>query len=99
HSRIQRRVRILKYDLHVAALAAQVLLAETKQVDAVKSYGSRIRLEKAEDCAACGGFAAAGFANQTKCLSFINVETDVVDGLDMSCNTRKDTASNREIFF
>src|SRR5207302_7463274 len=56
-------------------------------------------LQKAEDCAACGGFAAAGFPNEAKRLSFINVEADVVDGLDVSRYTREDTASNREIFF
>src|SRR5437762_1456324 len=99
HSGIQRCIRILKDELHVAAFPPQFLLIEPADLDTVKSYTAGIRLDEAQDGAARRRLPATGFADQTQRLTFIDIETDVIDRFDVCGNAREDAASNREIFF
>src|SRR5437899_1014469 len=65
HAGIQRRVRILKNDLHVAPFAAQLMLAKSEQINAIESYGSDIGLYKTQNCTPGRRFSATGFADET----------------------------------
>ena len=44
-----------------------------------------------------GGFAAARFADEAERLAAIDVEADVVDGLDVVDRAQEDAAADREI--
>src|SRR3954468_1765642 len=66
HTRVQRRVRILKDDLHVPARPTQTAARKRKHVLAAKSNGAGGRINQPQETASGGRLAAAGFADQTK---------------------------------
>ncbi len=59
HARVERRVGILKDDLHVAPHAAHVRRTEGQHVRAVELHLSRGRLDEAKDAAADGRLPGA----------------------------------------
>src|SRR4029079_18192136 len=83
HPRIERRVRILEHDLHLAPHPAQVLAAERRQLLAVEEHGAAGRLGQLEDAIAGRRLARAGLADDAERLAWSDLEADVVDRLDV----------------
>ena len=54
---------------------------------------------KAQDCTAGGGFAAAGFADQTHGMAALEVEGNAIDSLDMTHGLGHQAALDGEVFF
>src|SRR6516225_4370650 len=66
HARIERGIRILENDLHVAAQRPQLGPVERRDVRTLKPHLARGRLNQAQDAAPGGGLPAARFAYQTQ---------------------------------
>jgi hypothetical protein len=58
-ARVQRRVRILKHDLHPAAQGPQIVVGHLRDVLAVEHDAAGRGLGEAQDAAAEGALAAA----------------------------------------
>src|SRR5262245_47672115 len=82
HARVQRRVRILKHDLHVASRTTHTRRRERQHVLVPEVDLARARLDEAKSAASGGALAAAGLADEPEHLPFVNRETHIVDGLD-----------------
>ena len=84
HAGVQARVGILEHDLHTAAVGQHIhrdLLFLVKQHLAVIDDGAVRRFIQTQQGAACGGLAAAGFADQTQGLALADGKADVIDSL------------------
>src|SRR5262249_37515510 len=97
HARIERGIRILKNDLHVAAQGPQLRSVERCDVRTLKPPLARGRLSQAQDTAPGGGLAAAGFAHQTQGLPRAYLEAHVVDGVYPLGRARKDAALDEKL--
>jgi hypothetical protein len=82
HVRVQRRVRILKDDLHAAAERAELLLGHLRDFPAVEEDAPRGGLDEAEDRAAERALSAARLAHEAERLAAADVERGAVDGVD-----------------
>ena len=80
HAGIQRRIRILKH--HRSLLAEGLDIVLRHDLPAVVVNLTRRGLVKVQDCAADGGLAAAGFADQTQRLARFDGEAHIVHGLE-----------------
>jgi hypothetical protein len=80
HARVQRGIRILKNDLHVASRESKFLPRVLEDVRPAKPHFSRGGFDEPEDAAARGGLAAAGFPNKAERLTFVDRECHVVNG-------------------
>src|SRR5665647_3008488 len=69
-SGIERSIRVLKYHLQVAAELFELDAAVFGYAVAVEDHGAAVRCHEVCDEAGRGGFAAAGFADDTQCLAF-----------------------------
>ena len=78
HPGIQRRIRILKNDLHVAPRRAQPAAREAEHVLAPKNHRPRCRFDQPEQAAAGRRLAAARFSDETEGLALLDIEADVV---------------------
>src|SRR5262245_12145694 len=97
HPRIQRSIRILENDLHVAPLPAQFLLSQRQQINAIEQNRSSIRLEQTQDRATRRGFSAAGLPDQTERFAFVDGEADVIDCFHIIGNPTQNPAMNGKI--
>ena len=77
-ARVQGRERVLEDDLHVAPHLAQRLAFQGRYVATLEPDLARTRLDQAQDAAAGGRFAAAGFPDQAECFASGNIEADAV---------------------
>ena len=75
---VQRRIRILKDDLHLTAQFAQFLLIELSDIRSIQQHFTGSWLMQAEDRAADGGFSAAGFTHEAKRFAFGDAEAHIV---------------------
>ena len=82
HARIERGERVLEDDLHVAPHGAQIVAAEAAARPARRRRSRRGGLDQAQHAAARGGFAAAGFADQSERLAAIDRKRHAVDRVD-----------------
>jgi hypothetical protein len=80
HARVQRGIRILKNDLHVASRESKFLPRVLEDVRSAEPHLSRGGFDEPEDAAAGGGFAAAGFPHEAERLTFFDGEGHVVNG-------------------
>ena len=80
HARVQRRVGILKDDLHVAPRGAQPFGGEREHVLAVEPHRPARRFDQPEQAAAGRGLAAARLANQPERLALVDAEAHIVNG-------------------
>ena len=96
HAGVQRRVGILEDHLHAAAVGQHLLFIKGCDVRAVQQNLARRGLVQAHDGAADGGLSAAGLAHQAEGLARIEVEADVVHGLERLF-LLKEGAAHREI--
>src|SRR4051812_26082564 len=81
-ARIERGVRVLKDDLETAAAAPQFAGLKRGKVLALKQNRTGGWLDKLDDGAAEGGFAATAFADEPDGFSGGDVEADVIHGFD-----------------
>ncbi len=80
HARVERGVRILEDDLHLATRLAQAIAGEAQHVFPLKANFSRCRFDEPQDAAAGGRLATAGFTDQAERFAGIDREADPVDG-------------------
>src|SRR5262245_10215614 len=97
HPRVQRRIRILKHDLHVTPGLAHPLARKGEYVVVTKPDVAAGRLDQSEDAAAGRGLAAAGFADQSECLPLLNAEAHIVDRTYRRAVT-EETAATDKVF-
>jgi hypothetical protein len=82
HSRIERRVRILKDDVEVAPERPHPPPREMGDVCALESDRPVRRLEQAQDAVADGGLPASRLAHEAEELAGADRERDAVDRVD-----------------
>ena len=82
HARVQARVGVLEDELHVMAHALELALVHVSHVLALEHHLAVRGVREAHDAAARRGLAAARLAHEAEGLAGIDVEADVVDGLD-----------------
>ena len=91
HVRIQRGIRILKDHLHLRAQGAQLLFAQRCNIRSLQKDFAGGRLVKAYNRARERGFAASGFAHETKAFAFKNIQRNMVYRLDVLHRTPEHT--------
>ena len=84
HARIQRGIGVLEDHLHVTASAPHVAAADLGQFVVGKLHAAGRGHFQLQDSPAGGRLAAAAFADQTERLTLIDIETDAVNGLDVT---------------
>ncbi len=82
HARVERGVRVLKDDLHVAPRRPQPRAREGEHVFVPEPDRAGGRFDQPEDAATGGALAATGLPDQTEHLSFVDRKAHIVDGLD-----------------
>ena len=76
HPRIQRRVRILKHELHLLPQRAQFRAAKRREIAAVEIYGALGRLEQFQNQPPQRRFARSRLADQSQRLARLNLQID-----------------------
>jgi hypothetical protein len=97
HARVQRRVRVLEDDLHVAAQRLQLVAAQVEDILAVEKDRAFSGWDQAQDGARDGGFAAAGFPHQAEGFALAHGEADIIHRLDPRDHALEDARAHREI--
>src|SRR5262249_7173389 len=97
HSWVQRGIRILKNDLHVAAFSTQVLFPKRQQISTIEPDNAGVGFVESQDGAVCRGFATPGFADEPKRFARIDGEADIVNRFYIRRRTSKDATVNRKI--
>src|SRR6266404_7533636 len=95
HARVQRRVRVLKDDLHVAPHRAEIASGQREDVAAVERDGARRRLGEAQDTTSERRLAAAGLADDAERLARPHRQVDARDGVDGRPGTAEKSAADR----
>ena len=83
HARIERRVRVLKHELRLAAEGARLRVVEREHVLTVEAHAARGRLDQPQHEAADGRLAGAGLADQRQRLAGLDREAHAVDRVHM----------------
>jgi hypothetical protein len=96
-ARVQRRVRILEHDLHIAPVLPHGGGRELGHVDAVENDAARGRLEQLEHHPADRGLAASGFPDEPQGLGAADREADAIDGLHGALAPQQQAAMHREV--
>ena len=87
-------------DLHLGTQVTQLPAGHIVHFFAVEQYlTAGFFAGKAQDCTAGGGFAAAGFADQTHGMAALEVEGNAIDSLDMTHGLGHQAALDGEVFF
>src|SRR3989304_2866125 len=97
HPRIERRVRVLEDDLHVAAHGLQVGAAQLQHVDAVEPDGARAGLDQAQHRPSDRRLATTRLSHQAEGLAFPNGESHPVDRLDPAHGPLQHSGAHREV--
>lgn len=97
HARVEAACGILEDDLHVAAEALERVATCGDHVFAFEEDAAAGGWDEAQECAADGGFAAAGFTDETECFAFGDVEGDAIDGFDIAADALEQARANREV--
>src|SRR5262245_15030124 len=84
HSRVERRIRILKDDLHVAARLAHSARGKLQDVLAAEADLAAGRFDEPQHAPSRRRLAAARFADEPERLTLFDPEAHVVDGRDSS---------------
>ena len=80
HARIQRRIWILKDDLHLVSQFAQLALAHCGNVASLKFNVTTRWFDEPQQAAAGSRFTTSGLAHQTESLAARDIERHAVDG-------------------
>ena len=89
----QGRIRILEDDLHLPPPLPHRAGAKAQQIGAVEHNRAAGRLRQAQQHAAGGGFAAAGFTDQRQGFARRNIERHAVHGLHQPDTASKNHAT------
>ena len=97
--RVERGIGVLEDDLQLAPHGAHAAAGERRDVLPVEDDAAVSQREEADEGAAEGRLAAAGFPDQAKCLALLNLEGDVVDSMDpRDLALEQDPPLDREVF-
>ena len=96
HARIQRRVRILEDDLHVARERTQLVFARPRDALAFEPDLARGRLDQAQDAAPRRALAAARFADNAERFAGGQIEAHAVDRMNLLDRAAEPAALDRE---
>ena len=94
----QAGIGILEDDLHLRAQGAQLVAAELMHLAAVEEHLAAALVGQAQDGAADGGLAAAGFADQAHRGAALDVEADAVHRADIAHGALQQTFLDGEVF-
>src|SRR4029077_14408876 len=97
HSRVERRVRILEDDLHLAADLAHLTALEARDVPAVEDDLPGRGLCQLDQRAREGGLATAGLPHEPDRLPGLNGQIYAVDGVDVPDRALQDSRADREV--
>src|SRR5665647_2111321 len=97
HARIQRGVRVLEDDLHVAAQPLHLRPRGSHDVDTLEGDRAGRRRDEPQHGAPRGGLAAAALADQTQGLALLDREADAVDGVDLAGGALEDPRPDGEV--
>ncbi len=97
HAWIQRSVRVLEDDLHVAAHFFQLPTAQLEDIRPIEKDLAGGRLDQAQHGAPDGGLSAARFAHQPNGLTLANGKADVIHRLHPGHHLLQQAAADREI--
>src|SRR5713101_2595343 len=93
HSRVERRIWILKDDLHFSPGQTEPRTGEIEDVLAANSDFAGRRFHEPQGAASGRRLAAAGFAHQAERLALVDREADVVHRLDDSTGAEETLAA------
>src|SRR6204780_1560655 len=96
HARIERRIRILKDDLDIAAQDTQLIGRQRSDLLAFEIDLSGSRFDQAKHATPCGRLAAAGLADQPQRFAAGDVKIDAVDRADAAGLTAEQAALERK---
>ena len=96
-ARVQRAVRILKYDLHALAKLAHVGRVLLEDGNPVEGHFARRDFGQAQDRARECRLAATALPHQAQRFAAIDLEAHAVDGLYPAHHARQHAAPNREV--
>ncbi len=99
HARIERRVGILKYNLHLPAHVAQLALRHRQKVFTLKKHLAAGGFDEPQNRSPQSRFAAARFADQPDRFAFIHIQTNAVDRFDRALVAREQATVDGKIFF
>jgi hypothetical protein len=94
---VERRVRVLEDDLHLAAIRQHPRRRQAGDVVAGELDRARGRLQQPQHRLAEGGFSGTALADQAQGFAVADRERDVVDGKDVAPGARDDAAADREV--
>ena len=97
HARVQRGVRVLKNNLHLAADWPHIGLIQVGDITAVKLDAAFGGIEQPEHGSAHGRFAAAAFAHQAEGFALIDVKTDAIDRINLADAARQKAFFNGKV--
>src|SRR5437588_2711618 len=97
HARIERRKRVLKYNLHFASVGPQFFLAQIGDVLAGNTNAAGSGIDQTCHCATNCCFATAGFADQAERLTRLNRETYAVDGEHGTAGALEEAFADRKM--
>ena len=98
HARVQRCVRVLEDDLHVARQRTQLVLAQRRDILALEPDLARSRLDQTQDATPGRALAAARFADHAERFTGVDVETHAVDRVHLVDHTPEHPAREQEVF-
>src|SRR5215468_9593230 len=81
HTRIERRIRVLKNDLRLAPMGSQLFFIEFENAAALEPNVAGHRLDQPQDQTADGGLAAARFSDKCERGAGLHAKVDAVDRL------------------
>ena len=99
YARVQRGKRILKNDLYLFAQEAKFLPRKIENIASLKKDLAGGRRHDAQNCLRQRAFAATTFAHKPQGLAAMDVEGDVVNGLNVALLSGEQAAVYREIGF
>src|SRR5258708_121891 len=97
HARVERCIRILKHDLHVAAHAAHVAGVEIENILSVEFDAAGCWLDQPEDAPSDRGLARSRFADETERLTAADSKADAIDRLHLPDDARENSALDGEV--
>ncbi len=94
---IERAVGVLEDHLDLSSAAAQIALGQGGQFLPVQADGTFVGFDEAKDGATERGLTAAAFTHESDGLAGIDVETDVVEGLDDAGGATEEALADGEM--
>ncbi len=97
-ARIERRIRVLKDELHALPQAAKRLGAERQHIRSIEGHGAGRHRDEPEQCARGGRLAAARLAYQRQRLAAGDREGHAIDGPHPTVRTAEHAARQRKLY-